>query len=156
MNTKTPFRHIVTAFCLLGLSSCAFVKNSDVGKVTGPVGGSVTGSEISGAPRNAATLGGLLMQLNGDNIAAALSEEDQHLMGTLAFIVLDQEADDKTRTWRNPRTKHNGSFNASTTWKTSDNIQCRRFTNMIYVNDGESRTSGTACRLRDGLWVVTG
>lgn len=156
MNTIFPFRHITAALCLLGLSSCAYVKNADVDQVTGPVGGSVTGSEVSGAPRDAATFGNLLMQLNGDEIAAALNEEDRHLMGTLAFVVLDQVADDKTRTWRNKRTRNHGSFNAGSTWKTSDNIQCRRFTNMIYIKDGESRVNGSACQMRDGTWTVTG
>lgn len=156
MIAKFPFRHIAATVCILGLSSCDFVKNSDVGKVTGPIGGSVNGSEVSGAPRDTVALGGLLRQLNGDKVAAALNEEDLHLMGTMAFIVLDQVADDKTRTWRNKRTRHHGSFNASTTWKTSDNIQCRRFTNLIYVEDNESRSIGTACRMRNGLWTVTG
>lgn len=156
MIAKAPFRHIAAVFFLLGLSSCSFVRSSDVGKVTGPIGGSVNGSEIRGTPRDAAILGDLLKRLNGDTIAAALNEEDQHLMGTQAFVALDQEADDKTTTWRNARTKHHGSFNASTTWKTSDNIQCRRFTNMIYVKDGESRSSGTACRMQDGKWAITG
>lgn len=161
MNAKSPFRRIaaivsVSGLCLLGLSSCTYVKSADVDKVTGPVGGSINGSEVSGAPRDEAILGGLLKRVNGDNIAALLNEEDQHLMGTLAFIVLEQEADEKVRTWRNRRTKHHGSFSVSSSWMTSADIECRRFTNMIYVENTESQANGTACRLQDGIWAVTG
>lgn len=156
MNASFPFQRATLLLCLIGLSACSFIKNADVGKVTGPTGGSVVGSEVPGAPRNAALFGGILGRINGDDVISQLTEDDRYLMGTLALVTLDQEADLKTRTWRNKSTKHHGSFNAETTWKTSDNVQCRRFTNMIYIEETESQASGTACLQRDGTWSLAG
>lgn len=156
MIAKTCIRHLATACVLVLVSACSFVRDADINKIRGPIGGAVTGSEVSGAERNVALLGSLLERINGDEVWGTLNDEDRRLMGALAFIVLDHGADGHTEPWRNPGSRNHGTFTAHTTWRTSDEVECRRFTNMIHVAKTESRESGTACRQRDGTWAVVG
>lgn len=156
MNARSSLRHVAAVASLLLVSACLYVKNDEVNKVTGPVGGSVTGSEVLGEDHDLAVLGHLLSRVNGDNIADALNDEDLTLMTALALSVLDHGADDHADTWRNRHSRHHGSFVAMTTWSTSDRIMCRRFTNTIYIDQSESRSNGTACRQRDGTWAIMG
>lgn len=156
MNARSSLRHVAAVASLIFVSACVYVKSDEVGKVTGPVGGSVTGSEVLGEDHNLATLGQLLGRISGDNITDALNNEDLTLMAALALSVLDHGADDHADTWRNRHSRHHGSFIAISTWSTSDRIICRRFTNTIYVDQSETRSNGTACRQRDGTWAIMG
>lgn len=156
MNAKSSLRHLAAVASLLLVSACLYVKNDEVDKVTGPVGGSVTGSEVLGEDYDLPILGQLLARANGDDIADALNDEDLTLMTALALSVLDHGADDHADTWRNRYSRHHGSFVAMTTWSTPDRIICRRFTNTIYIDQSTSRSNGTACRQRDGTWAIMG
>lgn len=156
MITKSLLRTVAVSLVALGLSACTFVWDKNANKITGPVGGSVSGSQRTTVNRDGTALGALLERMNGQGGSVHLNDKDRQLMGIMAFIVLDQEADGRVRTWRNKLTKNHGSFSVQSTWNTSDNLECRRFTNMIIVKDTESRGSGTACRQGDGTWAVTG
>ncbi len=156
MNARTSLRHIAAVASLLVVSACLYVRGDEVGKVTGPIGGSVTGSEVLGEDQDLAVLGQLLGRVNGDNIADALNNEDLVLMTALALSVLDHGADDHADTWRNRHSRNHGSFVARSTFSTSDRIICRRFTNTIYIDQSASRSNGTACRQRDGTWAIMG
>jgi surface antigen len=156
MITRSLLKTVAAGLVALGLSACTFVWDKNANDVTGPVGGSVVGSQRAANNRDGAALGALLERVNGKGASVHLNDKDRQLMGTMAFIVLDQEADGNVRTWRNKLTKNHGSFSAQTTWNTSDNLQCRRFINMIIVKDTESRGSGTACRQDDRTWAVAG
>ena len=156
MNARSYFRHAAVVASLVFISACGYLGGARTGKVTGPVGGAVTGSEIFGEDPELAVTGHLLGQVNGDRVYQALNEKDLKLMSSLALTTLNHGADNKIETWRNGRSRHHGSFVASSTWGTSDRIECRRFINIIYVDETESRASGTACRQRDGTWAIMG
>lgn len=156
MNARSCFRHVAAIASLVLVSACTFVSDAEVARVSGAIGGSVTGSEVSRSDRDPAVLGALLSRINGDEVDEALVDEDKRLMAELVFVVLDHGADGDNKTWRNRYSRHHGSFTAHSTWRTSESVECRRFTNTIYVGEVESRANGTACRQRDGTWSVMG
>ena len=156
MNARSSLRHVAAVASLLLVSACAYVRSDGVGKVTGRIGGSVTGSEVLGEDHDLPILGQLLARANGDDIADALNNEDLILMTALALSVLDHGADDHADTWRNRHSRHHSPFVAMTTWSTPDRILCRRFTNTIYIDQSTSHSNGTACRQRDGTWAIMG
>ena len=156
MNAKLQLRTAATIAAICITTACAYVRGSDADEVTGPVGESVTGSEVAGKAQDPSTLGRLLGRMAESNINQALNDRDLALMSRLAHSVLDHGADDRSKSWRNGRSRHYGSFVAMSTWRTSDRVECRRFTNTIHVGKTESRASGTACRLRDGTWTIMG
>lgn len=156
MNAGAYFRRTAVVASLVFISACGYLGGSRGGKVTGPVGGAITGAEVFGEDPELAVMGHLLGQVNGDRVYRVLNEKDLKLMSTLALATLNHGADNKIKTWRNGRSRHHGSFVASITWRTSDQIVCRRFINTIYVDETESRASGTACRQRDGTWAIMG
>lgn len=156
MNGKSCIRNFVAATSFVLASACTYVSDAEVARVTGPIGGAVTGSEISAGDQDDVAFGVLLGRVNDLEPAYILDGRDYRLMVKLALSILNHGADGKNRTWRNRHTQHHGSFTAHSTWRTAEGVECRRFTNTIYVGQSESRANGTACRQRDGTWAVMG
>lgn len=156
MNAKSHLHTSAAVAIILLTAACEYVRAADVDKISGPVGGSVTGSEALSQDQDPAVIGRLLGQMSGVTINNALDDKDLGIMSALALSVLNHGADDRIETWRNGRSRHHGSFVAMSTWSTPDRIECRRFTNTIHVGKAESRATGTACRQRDGTWTIMG
>lgn len=74
--------------------------------------------------------------------------------GTLATLAkqatLEEALDNETRGWRNPRT---GAFGTVTPLRTAGG--CRDFRETLLRDGREVNSTGTACKNREGVWVVT-
>jgi surface antigen len=154
MNSKRYITQIFAGGLCLLTSACVDMSHSEVGRIFGAIGGAVIGSEVSGGDRDAMIIGGLLGSYVGGKIGQELDEQDTMYMSEVVFFVLDHGADGYSKSWRNGRNRHYGHFSVHSTYRTSGNVKCRRFTNTIYVSKHPRRSAGTACRHPRGTWSI--
>lgn len=136
------------------LTGCVNATQAEVGRILGGISGAIIGSEISDGDTGAIILGGFLGAYLGGEIGASLDEEDHRLMSMAVIFVLDHGGDGYSKSWRNRHTHHYGHFTAHSTYRNAQHVECRRFTNTIFVGNHPHRRNGTACRQRDGNWSI--
>lgn len=154
MNSKRYITQFFAGIVCLSASACVDMSHSEVGRVFGAIDGAVIGSEISDGDRDAMIIGGLLGSFIGGEIGHELDEQDTMYMSDAVFFVLDHGADGYSKSWRNGRSRHYGHFTAHSTHRTADHVECRRYTNTVYVSKHPRRSVGTACRHPSGTWSI--
>ena len=154
MFSKPTISKIAALFMALSTTACVDATHAEVGRVIGAIGGAIIGSELSGGERDAMIIGGILGAYIGGHIGEDLDYEDERMMSDVVIFVLDHGADGYSKSWRNGHSRHYGHFTAHSTYRTSDRVECRRFTNTIYTSRQPRRSSGTACRHRAGNWSI--
>lgn len=146
---------IVLALCA-GLAACANDRGSNetIGTIAGGVLGAVVGSQFgSGTGQVAATAAGTLLGAwVGGSVGRSLDADDRKEAALNDQQALDTNADGETSSWSNPDSGASGSMTPVDSFQTAGG-DCRAYEKMVRVDGEIEKTTGTACRNDDGLWV---
>jgi surface antigen len=93
--------------------------------------------------------------LFGRSIGAKLDERDQMLSARTMQGTLETAPTGTEMAWSNPDSGNSGSTTATRTiFDASIGVPCREFTTTIVVGGKEEQGYGTACRQKDGSWMI--
>ncbi len=138
-------------------SNCSRTSSGGIiGAVGGAVLGGFLGSKIGkGAGNLAATgagvfLGGFL----GNELGRRLSCKDQEMASTTAQQTLETQPSGTPVAWNNPDTGNSGTVTPVKTYQRADGTFCRDFQQIVTADGETEQLDGTACRQKNGTWVV--
>jgi surface antigen len=130
----------------------------NTGTLLGAVAGGLIGSQFGGragdqvaAGLAGAAIGGLI----GNRIGASMDDEDRRRAYAAEMEALERGPSGAPVGWRNPDSGRYGSVVPGPAYARAG-VQCRQYTQTIYI-DGQPQTErGTACRNPDGTWTAQG
>lgn len=155
----------VSAIFMIGfLAACSqngepdsIFNKQNAGALIGGAGGAFIGSQIGdGNGQMVATaVGGVLGALLGSHLGKSLDESDRQMIGHTTQSTLETVPSYEPTQWRNPDSGHYGEVSAGPVYQ-NNGMDCRPYTQTIFV-DGRAETArGRACRQNDGTWKVIG
>lgn len=126
-----------------------------VGTVVGGVAGGLLGATIGAGTGQviAAASGALLGGIIGHEIGRRMDETDKY-MANQAFKRATSADIGHNIYWENAPTGHSGSVRPIRDGMSSHGLYCREFQSTVYIDGRTEKMYGTACRQRDGSWVV--
>ena len=92
----------------------------------------------------------------GGTLGAELDEQDRMHAQTAASDALENAEEGESVSWANPESGNEGSYTPTETYKTSEGLTCREFSQTVEVDGEEEETQGTACKQPDGTWHIVG
>lgn len=137
----------------LVLTGCT---NEEMGALFGATAGALIGSQIgSGHEGTMAAIAGL--SLAGAYIGAEIGEDiddrDRAYMQRRTQYTLERGPSGQPSNWNNPDTGSYGTVTPAPAY-IQEGLYCRPYTQTITTDDGTRTTRGTACRQKDGTWLI--
>jgi surface antigen len=143
---------------VLALGACA----SDAGPkqtggtLIGAVAGGLAGSTIGrGSGRHIAIgVGTLLGAYVGSEVGKSLDRADRIHAARTTRETLEYEPGGTTGTWVNPDNGHSGTVTPRRTFESRSGAHCRDYETTVTIDGRTESATGTACRGRDGRWMI--
>ncbi|MDP1626854.1 RT0821/Lpp0805 family surface protein [Parvibaculum sp.] len=131
------------------------ISKQSVGTVGGAVAGGLAGSQIGGGSGRlwATGAGVLLGALIGSEIGKSLDRADQAYMGQTTYNALETGKSGQPVQWRNPDSGHYGTVTPQPAYQQAG-LQCREYSQTVYIDGKSQQAYGTACRQPDGSWQI--
>lgn len=125
--------------------------NEQAGMIIGGALGGLLGSEVAhGDGRTAAIiLGTLAGAAVGGNVGRSMDDTDR----LKTALALENVRTGVSTTWRNPDTANEFAMTPTRTYQTASG-PCREFTLQGRISGNLEDLRGTACRQRDGSWMI--
>ena len=133
------------------------IKKSDIGTLTGAVGGAWLGSNVGKGKGQIAAIaaGTLLGAALGNSIGASLDKADMAYYNTVSQDTLENAKTGNEVAWRNPDTGTSGTITPVRTYQeVASQRHCREYQQTITVGGNTETGFGTACRQPDGRWKI--
>ena len=126
--------------------------NQGIGRITGGVIGGLLGTQIGkGSGRTAAIIGGTVLgSLIGGNIGENMDEVNRLKMAH----ALEKNKINQLSAWKDPDSKREYHMTPTSTYTNSSNQVCRAYSMQVLIEGKWQTATGTACRGKDGHWVV--
>lgn len=151
---KKMTKLIVSIFIILfsSISLPTYASNRDVGFLTGGIAGGLLGSTIGKGDGQllAVAAGALAGAVIGSSVGQNMDNSDRMVMGrTLEHNTVGQPA-----YWRNARTGVNYQVVPIRNVYSGRGYYCREYREVVYTGGRTYITQHTACRQRNGYWLV--
>ena len=158
--TMTILATAVLVLAMQPAHAASDCSRTSTGGIVGALGGAVVGGFLGskvgkGTGKLAATGAGVLVGgFLGNELGRRLSCKDQEMATTTAQKSLETQPTGEQIAWKNPDTGNSGTVTPVRTYYQADGTPCRDF-QQIVTADGETvQLEGTACRQKNGTWVV--
>ncbi|MCA8929317.1 MAG: glycine zipper 2TM domain-containing protein [Alphaproteobacteria bacterium] len=141
----------------LALAACeSGNEKQTAGTVLGGVAGGLIGSTIgSGSGKTAAIIAGAAIgALAGNQLGAALDEQDRDRAARNTQTALEDYPTGNTATWRNPDNGNYGTTTPTSTYTDENGQPCREYTTTVTVAGKKQQAYGRACRDAEGNWRI--
>lgn len=153
-----PLKLALVAACTLSLGACETTGDGAfAGMLIGAGLGAAFGSQLAGDSDSAlgAALGAAVGAYIGHEIGQQLSGDDRASHDRVAAHVLWNNRVGETERWRHRNGQLGGEITPlSRIYRDRSGAECRRFREVYYYANGQTRViDGTACVL-DGRWTV--
>ncbi len=131
------------------------LSKSDLGGLTGAIGGAILGSNIGGGTGNIAAIAGgtLLGAFIGSEIGASLDRADLNYHHQTQLRALEHNRSGVASSWRNPDSGASGTITPTRTYN-EGGVYCREYSDTIKIGGRSERAYGRACRQPDGSWRI--
>lgn len=130
--------------------------NKIVGQIVGAAVGGYLGSKVgSGITKDISIiLGGAAGYILGGKIVNILNESEQNEFNNVIEDSLNYNPDNSSKTWKSKSNKETlGEVTPLNSYNIKDN-NCRDFKKVIKKNDEVFEEKSTACRDKNGNWVL--
>jgi surface antigen len=149
---------ILAAGLSVGLAACAANSGPKEagGTVVGAATGGLIGNAIGGATGNrlaGTVIGAAVGGIVGNRIGASLDDEDRRRAYAAQIQALETGPSGAPVAWRNPDSGRYGNVVPGPGYL-ANGVNCRPFTETIYVDGAPQMARGTACRNPDGTWTA--
>lgn len=154
-RSTIPALALAAALALGACASDAGPKQTG-GTLIGAVAGGLAGSTIGrGTGRHIAIgVGTLLGAYVGSEVGKSLDRADRIHAARAARETLEYEPTGSTGTWVNPDNGHSGTITPRRTFESRSGERCRDYETTVTIDGRTESAYGTACRQRDGRWVI--
>ena len=127
-----------------------------MGTLMGAGLGALAGSHIGGGEGRvlATVVGAGLGGYMGRQIGISLDKADALYYQKSLNSSLEYNSMGITSTWRNPDSGNYGKITPKATYA-NDGLNCREFTQEIFIGGKKHEAFGKACRMNDGSWKIT-
>ena len=139
------------AFLLAACSSGASVQT---GAIPGANPETVVGSPVatgSGEPTIGAVEGGLM----GSDVGESLNDADREVALKAEYEALEYGRPGQSAQWQARKGDNRGEIKVGTTYQVN-RLDCREYTNNIWIGGRLRVVHGTACRQPDAAWRIVG
>ena len=134
---------------LVGCSNMG--NNQQVGSVTGGVVGGLLGSQIGGGHgRTAAIIGGSIV---GSMVGSSIGAEMDQANRMRVAHALETTRLNHSRSWVDDNSGYRYTVVPTKTYHSNGEL-CRKYTTSILIHGSVEKANGTACRNKDGDWVI--
>ena len=150
-----PAAVLAAALALGACASDAGPKQTG-GTLIGAALGGLAGSTIGrGSGRHVAIgVGTLLGAYLGSEVGRSLDRADRIHAARAARDTLEYGSTGTAGTWVNPDNGHSGTMTPRRTFESLSGEHCRDYETTVTIDGRTESALGTACRRRDGRWVI--
>jgi len=127
-----------------------------VGLLTGALIGGLMGDVVGGGTLGTlATIAGIFGgAIVGYQLELNLNKIDRQRMQETTQISLENTQAGVTNVWANPDSGHFGTVTPTRTFRGIGGEICRDFSQTVEIDGERYQATGTACREKDGLWLM--
>jgi surface antigen len=143
---------IASTLLIVGCADGNFNKQK-TGTLVGAGMGALAGSYISKGNPLATVVGAGLGGYLGKEVGLSLDKADALYYQKSLNNSLEYNPTGITSTWRNPDSGSHGKITPKATYA-EDGLNCREFTQEIFVGGKRQEAFGRACRMSDGSWKL--
>ena len=143
---------LLILFFGLQLTSCSNMgENQQVGSITGGVIGGLLGSQVGGGSgRTAAIIGGSIIgSMIGGNVGSQMDDANRLRVAH----ALENTRLNHSRSWVDDDTGYRYTVVPTKTYHQHGKL-CRQYTTSILVDGELKNAKGTACRNKEGNWII--
>ena len=160
---KNLYRLFVVLFLASSLTACQTpggqgggVSKQTGGTLIGGIAGGLLGAQVGkGSGRLIATgVGALAGALVGGSVGQTLDQYDQAMMQKSSHQALEFSPAGRAVEWNNPDSGNSGTITPTKTYKTTQGMYCREYTQEVHIGGKAESAYGKACRQADGSWQI--
>ena len=136
-------RMFTIGLCLLLLAGCSWRRSATADHRSTPRKGELP-----------VTIGALAGSIAASALPAGFLPADHTASVEAARYALDGPRVNQATTWQNRETRHAGAITPLWLEHSAKGEECRSYLQLLLLEQQRHQASGTACRQRDGRWLI--